>query len=107
MTQSPRSYLGVVRAGLGTSLEGAAGCRSLGGLFRAFRLRYLWRGPWFFVHRFRGVHFTRLMCGDGRTGAGVHFAECACWPGLAAVKCSATHLPIWAILDVQDIVRKN
>lgn len=64
----------------------------VGGLFRAFRLRYRWRGPWFFAHRFRGVHFTRLMCGDGRTGAGVHFAECACRPELAAVKCSVAHL---------------
>lgn len=49
MTQSPRSYLGVGRAGLGTSAEGTAGCRSLGSsenfAFGGVRLG--------FAHRFR------------------------------------------------------
>lgn len=105
MTQSPRSYLGVVRAGLGTSLEGAAGCRSFGwplprvspALPLAWALVFCTsfpRRPFHAANVWRWSYWERVFTLPNA-------------PVGQSWQQSSVQRPIWAMLGVQDISRKN
>lgn len=99
MTQSPKELYGIVRAGLGTSLEGTAGCRWLGFASGGFacatggvRLDFVHRDP------------MRRVCGDGGSAAGSHAADCACRQSWQQ---SGPQRLAWALMVVQDILRNG
>lgn len=51
----------------------------------------------------------RRVCGDGSTAVDGYFADSAYWKEVAAVQrpASSVQRPIWAVLGLQDVVRKN